>query len=100
MSIHLNKETILSLRDVTKLLPRRRGGKNVSVSCVYRWTGKGCKGVVLESIQIGGTRCSSKEALKRFFDQLGRKVAPKNAVEGKRHSDEIHVERELKKQGF
>jgi hypothetical protein len=31
---------------------------------------RGCKGVVLESIEIGGTRCTSREALARFFERL------------------------------
>ena len=63
-------ETLLSLTDAARLLPRRRGSKRPHVSCLYRWTTAGCKGVILESIQVGGTRCTSKEALARFFDRL------------------------------
>lgn len=63
-------ESIVSLSDAAKALPRRRGGKRPHVSCIYRWTVNGCRGVVLESIQIGGTRCTSKEALSRFFQRL------------------------------
>jgi hypothetical protein len=67
-----NAETLLSLTEAAKLLPRRRGGKKVRVSCCYRWTTTGSKGVVLESLQVGGTRCTSKEALARFFHALTR----------------------------
>ena len=63
-------EQIISLTDAARILPARRGGKRVHVSCIYRWTNAGCRGVILESIQIGGTRCTSREALARFFDRL------------------------------
>lgn len=65
-----NSETLISLTEAAKLLPARRGGKKPHVSCLYRWTKTGCKGVVLESLQVGGTRCTSKEALGRFFQWL------------------------------
>jgi hypothetical protein len=63
-------EHVISLTDATKILPARRGGKRPHVSCIYRWTTIGCRGVVLESIQIGGTRCTSREAVARFFARL------------------------------
>jgi hypothetical protein len=63
-------EQVLSLGDAAKTLPARRGGKRPHVSCLYRWTVNGCRGVILESVAIGGTRCTSREALARFFDQL------------------------------
>jgi Protein of unknown function (DUF1580) len=67
-------ETIISLTNVPKELPRRRRGRNVHVSCVYRWSTVGCKGVVLETLQVGGTRCTSREALQRFFERLSQPV--------------------------
>ena len=66
-----NTEQVVSLTEATKDLPRRRAGKRPHVSCIYRWSKyPGCRGVVLETIQVGGTRCTSKEALARFFRQL------------------------------
>lgn len=50
--------------------PVRRGGKRVNVSTLYRWSLSGVRGVRLETIQVGGTRCTSFEALQRFFDRL------------------------------
>jgi len=63
-------ESIVSLADAARLCPRRRGGKRPHISCLYRWTVDGCRGVVLECVQIGGTRCTSHEALARFFERL------------------------------
>lgn len=65
-----NTEVLISLSEAARHLPRRRADKRPHVSCIYRWTTSGCKGVVLESLQIGGTRCTSKEALGRFFRRL------------------------------
>ena len=63
-------EYVLTLRQAAKSCPRRRSRKRPHVSCLYRWTTEGCRGVVLESVQIGGTRCTSREALRRFFHRL------------------------------
>jgi hypothetical protein len=70
MPIDPNTETVISLTEAARSLPRRRASKRPHVSCLYRWTTSGCRGVVLESIQIGGTRCTSREALSRFFQRL------------------------------
>jgi Protein of unknown function (DUF1580) len=67
-------ETIISLADAAKELPRRRRGRRAHVSCVYRWSTVGCKGTVLETLQVGGTRCTSREALQRFFERLSQPV--------------------------
>lgn len=63
-------ERLISLATAAKLCPRRRGGKRPHVSCLYRWTVTGCRSVLLESVQVGGTRCTSREALARFFVAL------------------------------
>ena len=65
-------ENVISLNEACKLLPTRRRGKRPHLSCLYRWTTTGCRGIVLESVQIGGTRCTSVEALARFFNALTR----------------------------
>lgn len=66
----LLREELLSLPAAAKILPRRRGDKKVHTATLYRWTVTGLRGVVLESLQVGGTRCTSREALQRFFDRL------------------------------
>ena len=65
-----NTETLISLTEAAKGLPRRRAGKKVHTCTMYRWSTAGCRGVVLETIQIGGTRCTSREKLALFFRQL------------------------------
>ena len=70
MPIDPNSEQLISLSEAARHLPRQRAGKRPHVSCIYRWTTAGCRGVILESIQIGATRCTSKEALARFFRRL------------------------------
>ena len=63
-------ESVVSLIEAAKLLPRRRKGKRPNVATLYRWTTIGVRGVVLESVQVGGTRCTSREALDRFLAAL------------------------------
>jgi len=52
MAIDPTSETLISLTDAARSCPARRGGKRPHVSCIYRWTTSGCKGVVLESLQV------------------------------------------------
>jgi hypothetical protein len=74
ITIDSTSETLISLADAAKELPRRRRGRKTHVSTLFRWTTAGCRGVVLESIQVGGTRCTSREALQRFFERLSQPV--------------------------
>lgn len=102
MAIDLNRETLVSLADAAKILPRRRGGRKVHCSTCYRWTTTGCKGVILESIQVGGTRCTSREALARFCRRLtdGSRSAPqgyRSPTQRRRAAE--RAQRELERQG-
>lgn len=68
--IDMAKENLIAFRDVPKRLPRRPNGKTIHISVVYRWASKGIKGVILESLCVGGTQYSSIEALQRFADAI------------------------------
>jgi hypothetical protein len=93
-------ECILSLTDAAKTLPGRRQGKKPHVSCVYRWTVAGCRGVVLESIQVGGTRCTSREAIARFLDRLTAAVGKSSSQSMRGRSNDITAaERQLDRLG-
>lgn len=64
----------IPLRDVPALLPRK-GGKKISVSALYRWTGThGLRGVRLRTAQIGGARYTRQEWLSEFFSELSVKA--------------------------
>src|SRR4051794_16096172 len=72
--IDTTNETVVSLAQAADDLPRRRRGRKTHVSTLYRWATVGCRGVVLETIQVGATRCTSREALQRFFERLSQPV--------------------------
>jgi hypothetical protein len=55
-------EDLLTLSEAARLLPGRP-----HTSTLWRWIHKGIKGCRLESIFVGGTRRTSKQALGRFF---------------------------------
>jgi hypothetical protein len=108
MAIDVFKESVLSLAEATKRLPRVRRGKKPHVSSLYRWAkrGKRCSdGTVarLEIIKVGGTTCTSLEALQRFFDRLtGERdiVSPPTITERQRLQEMEAVERELDALGY
>jgi hypothetical protein len=100
MAIDALSEQVISLTEAAKLLPRRRRGKRPTVSTLYRWAQVGCKGVVLESIQVGGTRCTSREALARFFQRLTRGDSPAlPRSPARRRYAAAAAERELQREG-
>ncbi len=107
MSIDPSTETLISLTEATKTPPLRRRGKKTHVSTIYRWSNAGCRGEVLETIQIGGTRCTSKEALARFFRQLtansgvnaGRQETPLRH-QRRRQREIAQAEAELQREGL
>ena len=63
-------ETLISLTEAAKTVPRRRRGRKTHLSTIYRWATVGVRGVVLETLQCGGSRVTSREALQRFFERL------------------------------
>ena len=79
MVIDFRNESLVSLAEAPKHIPRRKG-KKVHSSTPYRWTTNGVRGVVLESIQCGGTRYTSLEALDRFFQRLSQPKLPQPIV--------------------
>jgi hypothetical protein len=67
--IDLAAEHVLTLSQAAKHVPKRRG-KHAHSSTIYRWATGGCRGVKLEAVRIGGTICTSVEAVQRFIDRL------------------------------
>lgn len=83
--IDLENENVISLTAAAKQLPRRRAGKRPHVATLYRWASRGLREIRLETIQVGGTMCTSIEALQRFFDRLsaGRPIPESVTNEGR-----------------
>lgn len=66
MSIDINSEELVLVREVPGLLPKKNGRKK-HLASIYRWLSRGLVGVRLESVYIGGEQYTSKQALDRFF---------------------------------
>ena len=60
--IDLQKENVVLLTDAAKSLSSRP-----DVATLFRWRTRGCRGVVLETMLMGGRRVTSLEALEKFF---------------------------------
>ncbi len=101
--IDIQTEQVVSLTEAakSKCLPRRRQGKRPHVATLFRWATVGVRGVVLETIQCGGTRCTSLEALQRFFDRCTDPAASaKTRTTKARQREMVRAERELNAAGI
>lgn len=68
-------EELISLRDAARLFPKNSRGKHPHVSAIYRYTTTGCRGVVLEAVQAGSVRSTTREAVARFIQELTTQVS-------------------------
>ncbi len=97
-------EKLITLKQATRMIPKRRRGKRVHISCLYRWTLNGVRGVILESLQVGGTRCTSREALHRFFERLSEGTVTiqhfHTRTPSQRARDDERARQELIKAGY
>ncbi len=73
---NLLNEECMPLSQAARRLPRVRGKKPPAAATLARWSLKGLRTkksgerVLLETIPIGGTTCTSIEALTRFFARI------------------------------
>lgn len=63
--IDLSSEQLISVTQAAKRCPTRP-----HVATVWRWIRRGCRGVRLETVLVGGKRRTSAEALDRFYAQI------------------------------
>ncbi len=70
MAIDPLTETTIPLAEAAHRLPRLRAGRPVSPSTLWRWASSGIRNIHLETVRVGGTTCTSTEALSRFFARL------------------------------
>jgi hypothetical protein len=103
--IDITTEEVLTFSKAAARLPERRKGSRPHLATFYRWAERGIRGVRLESIQIGGTRCTSTQALQRFFDRLSgipseTETLSPPALSRERQKAIKQAERELDKAGI
>jgi hypothetical protein len=85
--IQLQVEQLVALGEVPQVLPRRGQGKRLHVSSVYRWVTRGVRGILLETLRVGGSTYTSLEALQRFAERLSPRsqgAAPANPGQRRR----------------
>lgn len=103
--IDIATEIVLSLTEAATRLPRRKKGKKPHLATLYRWAKQGVKGCRLETIQIGGTLCTSMEAMQRFFNRMtsddsATGAAPASAPPVQRQAQIEQAQRELTEEGI
>lgn len=67
----LSAETLLTRQQTAAYMPN---GCAPSYATWWRWHAIGVRGVQLETIMCGGRRCTTVEALRRFFTSLTQKT--------------------------
>lgn len=77
----LATERPISLSEAADYLPRKQGGKKLSIATISRWILDGHKGVRLEGARIGDAICTSKESLRRFAERLSGSTATRTQTE-------------------
>ena len=65
--INIRNEQLLAVSKVPNWTEKQLG-KRIAPSTIWRWFYRGCRGVKLDTILIGGRRYTSVEALDRFFN--------------------------------
>lgn len=81
------EKEFLTLSQAAALLPRRRQGRKVAASTVYRWAKYGLNDVYLQVSQVGGGLCTTREFLDKFFDDLTRAKGLHRAHKGSKAND-------------
>ncbi len=65
-------EELITLTEAARMLPKRRQGRPTHPGTLLRWATTGLRGARLEVVQVGATKCTSRQALWRFFSSLSR----------------------------
>lgn len=63
--IDTSTETLIPIREIPDHVP----GSRVHSATVWRWVLTGCRGVILETVFVGGKRYTSKAAIGRFIEE-------------------------------
>jgi hypothetical protein len=102
--IDISTETVVTLTQATRHVPSRRQGAKTAVSTVWRWAMRGIRGVKLETLMVGGRRCTSTEALQRFYERVTAATdgtACPSSLSTRRRQQQVEAaERELEAAGI
>jgi hypothetical protein len=66
MAIDESQEKLYYLRDIPQHLPMRGDGRPLLVATIRNWIRAGVAGIKLEYTQVGGSMCTSLEAVQRM----------------------------------
>jgi hypothetical protein len=98
--IDLQKEAAISLTAATRLPELRRDGRPPHLATLFRWCSRGItrhgRTIRLEIVQHGGSKCTTREAIARFFAALSGETVP----ERDHGRDHVRDERELVAMGL
>jgi hypothetical protein len=96
-----NDTTLYALADWPGKLPKRRGGRKVHMSTMHRWATVGCRGHILKTVSVGGTKCTSAAKLCEFFAALSSRPLPQSKPRTcrQRQRDIERAERECDSRG-
>lgn len=108
MAIDVFTEKVVTLKQAIRLLPKTSRGNDLHVGTLYRWILGGLRSadgmvVRLETIKVGGTTCTSQEALQRFFERLSGNlsvVTPPTVTSRQRLRQIEQAEEELRRSGI
>ena len=75
MAINILVDSIITAKEAIHLLPKSPAGKRINLAVLHSWFRKGLKAsngelVRLEFVETEDETCTSREALKRFFQRL------------------------------
>src|SRR3712207_5845166 len=99
--IDLETEEPLKLREAARLPFLKRHGRVPHLATLYRWATAGVRGVRLETVQIGGSRCTTRAALLRFLDRLTNpRAEPGRRTPSQRQRAITQAEKELADAGM
>lgn len=65
MAIRIDLDELLLLGQLVRRIPPI-GGARVNISTAWRWANKGVRGIMLETVQIGGRTCTTWQAYLDF----------------------------------
>lgn len=98
--IDVFSEECLPLKDAAKEIPGRP-----HTSTVIRWTTRGCRGVRLQTVLVGGVRFTSRQAITRFINATtaaadGRAPEPSGTMARQRQGEIVRAEQETDQAGI